>query len=198
MNEKSSSDVTTTRFAVVHETVIASAYCPRHEAAPQWTSECLHGHLTRVSGCAGPAAHSRVPPGTLGWGRSMEPDMGRYGSDRLETPRAGLQPCVSSLCGPCAQVRPSSHDPERRSDGGPGRFCCSRELFLEAWLLLGGEGVAMWSATVRVVGERATENVFCERAGVEMVQMDDHGRNGNASTWSSTPLTSPRRFPPVM
>ena len=146
MNEKNCSDVTTTRFEVGHETVIASAYCRRHEAAPQWTSECGHGLLKRVSGCTGPAAHSRMPLGTLDWGRSMEPDMGRYGPDPLETPTVGLQLCVSSLCCSCAQAWPSSlswtaklsfeartekttyHDPELRSDGGPGRFCYSREL----------------------------------------------------------------------
>ena len=108
MNEKNFSDVTTTRFEVGHETVIANVYCRRHEAAPQWTSECGHGLLKRVSGCTGPAAHSRMPLGTLDWGRSMEPDMGRYGPDPLETPTVGLQLCVSSLCCSCAQARPSS------------------------------------------------------------------------------------------
>lgn len=194
MNEKNSSDATATRFATVYETVIASAYCPRHEAAPQWTSECGHGHLKRVSGCAGPAAHSRMPPGTSGWGRSMEPDMGRYGSDPRETPTAGLQPCVSSLCCPCAQVRLSSYGLERRCDGGLGRSCCSRELFLEAWLLLGDQGVEMCGATVRLVGESVSENVFY---GTAIVETDVHGQNGSAPTWSSISSTSPRTFLPV-
>jgi hypothetical protein len=176
--DKSSFDVTTTRSAMVHGTVIASAYCPRHEAAPQWISECVHCLLKRVSGRAGPAAHSRMPMGTLGWGRSMEPDMGRYGSDPLENPRAGLQTCVSSLCCPCAQVRPPSCDLERRCDGGPGRFCYSRELFLGAWLLLGGQGVEMCGVAVRVAEERASGSLFY---GTAEVETDVRGQNESAS-----------------
>ena len=52
----------------------------------------------------------------------------------------------------------------------------------------------MRGATVRVVGERASESLFYETAEVEK---DVHGRNGSASTWSSTSLTSPLTFPPV-
>jgi len=80
------------------------------------------------------------------------------------------------------------HNPERRTDCGPGRFCCSRKLFVGGWLLLGG--VEMCDVTVRV-RERANENLFCEMVEDET---DGHGWNGSASKWCSTSSTSPRTF----
>ena len=87
------------------------------------------------------------------------------------------------------------YGPERRYDGGLGHFCYSRELFSGAWLLLGDDMVEMFGATVPVVGERASGNLFCETVGDET---DDHGGSESASTWSSTSVASPRTFPLAM
>src|SRR5258707_11787885 len=78
------------------------------------------------------------------------------------------------------------HNPERWSDGSPGR---SRK---GEWLLLRGEGVEMCDVTVRMVWERANESLSCE---MEEGETNVHGGKGRALTWCSTSLTLSRPFP---